>query len=47
MEYYPAFRQAILQKGEDSYVLLSRPPLPALRRGRSTCISQARRQHSS
>ncbi len=27
MEYYPRFRGAILQKGADSYVLLSRPPL--------------------
>ncbi len=27
MGYYPAFRRAIPQKGADSYILLSRPPL--------------------
>ena len=28
IKYYPRFLGAILYSGEDSYVLLSRPPLP-------------------
>jgi len=32
MQYYPAFRRAILHFGVDSLPLLTRPPLPRAKR---------------